>query len=300
MHRILVVDDDVQVLKMLSSILRQNGIEYYEARDATTALQLLQDKQDIDLIMSDIYMGNTSGMEMLRICREVYPQIPVILMTGYAEDEIFIEALREGAFDFLIKPFEQEKVLEVVGRARKLVDDSAVNYDVSAFVSSFHVHLVFKARDFSTAGMQTVAREILRNYVGCNQSDETNLLLAIEEAGMNALDHGCLELDSRWKEECLDEENFSTRFDQVKKERLQQPQYGDRLIHFDLKYEQPDLQIIFRDGGNGFDTSYIRDQATGEVHGMGLMIINNLVDKIFFNEKGNEITLMKKIVPRSA
>ncbi|HHL71338.1 MAG TPA: response regulator [Bacteroidetes bacterium] len=302
MQKVLVVDDDVQIVKMLTSILSKCGIESYKADNATSALQLLQDENDIDLILSDIYMGEdeTSGMEMLRVCRQVYPQIPFILMTGYAEDEIFISALREGAFDFIIKPFDQDKVLDVIERANKLIKGSTENQDLSTFVTEFCLHLSIKAQDFSPSGMQNLVKDVLRNYIGCNQNDETNLLLAVEEAGMNALDHGCLELDSRWKEECIDEATYCTRFDKVKKERLATPEYGGRHIDFDLKYRKPELHIVFHDEGNGFDTSHIRDAATGEVHGMGLMIINNLVDKILFNEKGNEITLIKTVSLRAA
>lgn len=115
--RILVVDDDLQNLALLELLLTDAGHVAFACDNAGDALSRLQDN-DIDIVLTDIKMPQVSGLELLRDVHTRYPEIPVILMTAYAELESAVDAVKDGAFDFLIKPHTFEHLFHSVAKAQ--------------------------------------------------------------------------------------------------------------------------------------------------------------------------------------
>ncbi len=103
-HCILVVDDDRYVLESVSNMLREYGFPVISCQSGEDAVEQLF-KNDARLILTDIKMPGISGIELLEKIHAVYPKMPVILMTGYAELDIAISAIKKGAFDFITKPY---------------------------------------------------------------------------------------------------------------------------------------------------------------------------------------------------
>ncbi len=112
---ILVVDDDASIRTYLSSLLRRRGYQAVVCESAESAVAALQEEQ-VSLVLTDIRMPGTSGIELLEEIRLIDPDIPVILMTGYADFEMAIEAVNKGAFSFMTKPFNQEYLLTSLKR----------------------------------------------------------------------------------------------------------------------------------------------------------------------------------------
>jgi DNA-binding response OmpR family regulator len=101
--RILIVDDEESVRASLRKALAQEGLVIEEARSGEEALQILA-RLSFDLVLTDIRMSEMSGLDLLAEIREHWPDIVVILLTGYASLESAIQALRQGAHDYLLKP----------------------------------------------------------------------------------------------------------------------------------------------------------------------------------------------------
>jgi len=114
---VLVVDDEELYRRALERILRRVGHEVITARDAKEALAIVSE-QPLDLLLSDIQMPGINGLELVRQIKDVSPDLPCIVITGYGSAEQSVEALRAGAFWYLEKPFDQGH-LDVV---RKLVE----------------------------------------------------------------------------------------------------------------------------------------------------------------------------------
>lgn len=112
-HKILIVDDDLLVLESTSSLIRMWGYETVACRSAQEAMEEYL-KGGICLVLSDIKMPGISGVELLGMISDINPDIPVILMTAYAELTIAIDAIRKGAFDFIIKPYKPEYLQHAV------------------------------------------------------------------------------------------------------------------------------------------------------------------------------------------
>jgi DNA-binding NtrC family response regulator len=113
---VLVVDDEPNVRKVLGALLEQAGYHATRAASAEEALALVR-AQDPDVVISDLKMPGLDGLGLLRRLKEGFPEIPVILLTAHGTIEGAVEAMKHGALDFLTKPFEKERVLEVVGKA---------------------------------------------------------------------------------------------------------------------------------------------------------------------------------------
>jgi len=113
---VFVADDDPNILNILRLGLQTKGYEVQTASDGTTALALL-DRQSPDLAFLDIEMPGATGIEILRRLRKEHPALPVIIMTAHGTVAYAVEAMKEGATDFITKPFELDQLLLVVQRA---------------------------------------------------------------------------------------------------------------------------------------------------------------------------------------
>ena len=115
-ERILIADDE----KLIRWALRKNlvgaGYEVLEAEDGQQALQMLED-EGADLLLLDIRMPEKSGLEVLAHIVEHHPEVPVVLMTAFSSVEGAVDAMKRGAFDYLMKPFNHDEVLLVVNKA---------------------------------------------------------------------------------------------------------------------------------------------------------------------------------------
>jgi two-component system response regulator AtoC len=116
LKRILVVDDEPMIVSLLSTILREKGWDVAEARSGTEGIDQL-DRGRFDVILTDLVMPGDSGMDLLRAAKEIHPDVEVILMTGYATADTAIEAMRNGAFHYIMKPLKTEEMVNLVEKA---------------------------------------------------------------------------------------------------------------------------------------------------------------------------------------
>jgi len=114
--RILVIDDDPRIRSSLVDTLELEAFEVVSAGDAETALQ--QVSADLpEVVLLDLRLPGLDGMEALRKLKEIAPQLPIVILTGFGDVPSAVEAMRLGAYDFLNKPVGPEKILIVVRRA---------------------------------------------------------------------------------------------------------------------------------------------------------------------------------------
>ncbi len=115
-NTILVVDDDTNHRNMLKTLLTKWGYLILEADDGGVAIEKVTESH-FDLILMDIRMTKVSGLEALAAIKEINPAIPVIIMTAFSSVDTAIEALKKGAYDYLTKPFDFEKLKITIQRS---------------------------------------------------------------------------------------------------------------------------------------------------------------------------------------
>jgi two-component system NtrC family response regulator len=113
---VLVIDDEPVLQDVLETLLRGNGFDYLGATTAADGMRLLRE-EDVDLVLLDLMLPDRHGIEVLGEIKSYDPHLPVIVITAYSSLESAIEAMRQGAFHYVPKPFKNEEVLHLVRRA---------------------------------------------------------------------------------------------------------------------------------------------------------------------------------------
>lgn len=113
---ILIVDDEQQMRSAMEAVLAREGHSLLQCENGREALEVLENVK-IDLLITDMKMPVMTGAELLSRVRELYPQLPVIMITAYGTIEQAVDAMKNGAFDFITKPFSAEDLADVVSRA---------------------------------------------------------------------------------------------------------------------------------------------------------------------------------------
>ncbi len=116
METILIVDDEKNYLVVLSSFLSGEGYEPITADNAQQALDIVENT-DLDLVLTDMKMPSMDGIELLRRIKEKSPDLPVVMMTAYGTVEKAVEAMQLGAFNFVLKPFQNETLKQIIRNA---------------------------------------------------------------------------------------------------------------------------------------------------------------------------------------
>jgi two-component system, NtrC family, response regulator AtoC len=114
--KIILADDDIHLTKSLQRVLQSEDYEVEICNNASRLNDLIA-RYTPDLIFLDIYYGEYNGIELLKNIKNDYPDVPIIMITAYSEISIAVEAMREGAEDFIVKPFDVGHMLVIVERA---------------------------------------------------------------------------------------------------------------------------------------------------------------------------------------
>jgi len=115
--RILVVDDEDAIREIVASMLTSAQYECRQAGSGLEALALLNSGEEFELMLSDLMMANLDGIGLLERTKEQYPDMPVVMVTAVHDISVALAAIRNGAYDYLLKPFEREQLLATVRRA---------------------------------------------------------------------------------------------------------------------------------------------------------------------------------------
>jgi len=114
--KVLVVDDELSMREFLDIFLTKEGYEVTTANGGESACNLL-DSERFDLVISDIKMPKVGGMEVLRKAKSIDPQIPVLMITAFASHEDAVSAMKEGAYDYVTKPFKVDEIRHILANA---------------------------------------------------------------------------------------------------------------------------------------------------------------------------------------
>jgi len=116
-ERILVVDDEEPIREIVTAMLHSSGYQCQQAASGKQALALLTSGDSFELVLSDLMMADMDGIGLLERTKEKYPDMPVVMVTAVHDISVALAAIRNGAYDYLLKPFEREQLLATVRRA---------------------------------------------------------------------------------------------------------------------------------------------------------------------------------------
>ena len=179
---ILVVDDDPSVLGSTSRLLSAFGYVVFPFGNATDAARKLQEN-NVRVVLTDIMMPEVTGLQFLETVRSFNSGIPVIMMTAYAELEITIEAIRKGAFDFLLKPFKPESLAHSV---KKAFDHYRLKELEKNYTSTLENTVKNRTRELSDALklVESASKEIVERLAGVAEYRDTDTGKHIKRIGL--------------------------------------------------------------------------------------------------------------------
>jgi DNA-binding NtrC family response regulator len=173
--RILIADDDCEIAQLLGHLFHREGLTPLLAKDGAEAVQMVHGG-DPDVLLADLRMPGMDGMELMRQARDLDPELPVILVTGYAEVQGAVRAIRAGAHDYLAKPFDNREVLRVVLRA---LNERRLRLELKRLAD--HVHNVLSPRE--TFGPSAAVGKVIAAIEQVAQSNLSVLIIGETGAG---------------------------------------------------------------------------------------------------------------------
>ena len=138
--KILVAEDDVMVRDVIVKFLAEEKYPVVVANDGIEAMKLLR-LEDIKLVLTDLRMPGADGMEVLRAAVRTVPDIAVVLLTAYGTLDTALEAMREGAYDYVVKPFVMQQLLLVVRNAFRMSNLLEENQKLSYYLKEMYRNL---------------------------------------------------------------------------------------------------------------------------------------------------------------
>jgi len=156
---VLIVDDDPTVLEYVSVLFREYGYLVVPCQSANDAMTRLKETR-VDVVLTDVMMPVVSGIELLDHIHKTEPELPVILMTAYADLDTAVDAVKKGAFDFIIKPFKQDQLVHSV--------EKAVNYSMFVKMENDYRHIL---EEFNQ-GIETLVSERTMSLMALTIADK--------------------------------------------------------------------------------------------------------------------------------
>ncbi len=186
-HTVLVVEDDAALAEALSDTLGLAGYEVRLVSDGEEAITVIE-QGGIDMVVSDVHMKRMDGHSLLKQIKSRFADIPVILMTAYGSIEKAVEAMRDGAIDYLVKPFEAEVLVNMVGcnlaspshDVRRMVGESVATRELSTLAR----RVAAKDVTVMITGESGTGKEVLAQYIHQNSTRADKAFIAINCAAI--------------------------------------------------------------------------------------------------------------------
>lgn len=295
MTRVLIVDDSATDRRLAGGLLEKKGdYELVFAEHGRAALEQVELHLP-DLVLTDLQMPELDGLELVQAIKRDYPLIPVILMTAKGSEDIAVRALQHGAASYVSKSLLASDLEEIVERVLSAASEerghtrlmNRLRESVHRFVLENDVTLVHSVVHF--------LQDALVRLRLCSEAEKLRIGVALEEALVNAYYHGNLEVSSS-----LREEDHQAYYD-LARERAQQEPYRNRSIFVEARLNPTEAVFVIRDEGPGFDPKSLPDPCDPEnlerPCGRGLLLMRTFMTEVTYNDRGNEVTLIKRKAP---
>lgn len=288
---ILVVDDSQLEQRYIARLLEaQGGWRITFARDGIEALESFAVEQP-DLVLTDLRMPRMDGLALVEKVREKYSQVPIVLMTASGNERAAIEALKAGAADFVPKQSLAHDLAPVLDRVLSIRQAEHRRFRVLAGMTRRSSQFILENDPSLVPPLVDMFREDLLEVGLCDLTGATRAGIALEEALLNAIYHGNLEVSSELREIGDD------AFHQLAAARRTQLPYRDRHVKVIARMSPNCATFVIADEGPGFDVSKLPNP-TDLTHidrpsGRGVLLMRAFMNRVTYNSTGNRVVLVK-------
>ena len=296
---LLLVDDNPMDQHLIGDLIgKQLGWEVVTAGSGDEALAALRVRNP-GMVLTDLVMPGMNGLDLLEEVRREFPRVPVVLMTAYGNEELAIKALRGGAANYVPKRTLARDLVRALTEVADAVCGEHGRERLLDYLQGVEKHFDL-AND--PALVPPLVQHLQQYFIPLHLGDENTRIrlgIALEEALLNGLYHGNLEVHSDLRE------TGGMAYYELAERRRHEPPYSRRRLHMEAYLNREAARFVVRDDGPGFDTASLPDPTDPanleRCSGRGLLLIRTFMDEVLYNERGNQITMVKRgTLPLSA
>jgi CheY-like chemotaxis protein len=290
--KILIVDDGVVDRRLAGAIVeRALGWQVVYAENGKHALSVIE-TENPRLILTDLNMPEMDGLALVAAVRKRWPLIPVVLMTAYGNEDIALKALRAGAASYVPKKSLRHDLASTLEQVLAAAQGEVRHRRLLGSLCKAELHFTLE-NDRSLIPPLVAHLQQYLDYLGlCDHTSRTRVGVAVEEALLNAMFHGNLEVSSELRQQ--GEEPYYRMAEQ----RRKQSPYRDRQVNCIATLSPDEVVCSVTDEGSGYDPSKLPDPTDPanleRVGGRGLLLIRTFMDTVEFGSGGKQITMVKK------
>ncbi len=290
--RTLIVDDEPLVRRMLKRQLTRLECRVEQAADGREALACISGAVP-DVVFTDIRMPVMDGLELLKVIRESYPQVIVVVITGARSLEVAAEALRLGAHNYLDKPFGFADIRRLIARYRPVVRRRMQRHECELLVRRRELHVELDTRIQLVPALAEFL--VSDTEASLPESDRTGVLLGLMELIANGVEHGSLEIGAEAKAAALAEGGDA--LEQLHAARQAMPEYRDRKVVIACMADANQCEWLITDEGPGFDVEAVTHplSSSGLLRpcGRGIFLSRLQFDELEYLGTGNQVRARK-------
>jgi len=287
--KVLIIDDDEEICILLKEFCSILNLESEYITDPTEIEKILSQKS-FHIILLDQHFPGLKGIDLLKRGYLKPEEYYIVMMTGMPLNEITINnMLKLGVNEFFQKPLTLNDLRKILFHAKASITEKLYFLEATKKLEKATMEFIID-NDITLVG--AISKMILRNIEGFNFTENPKFLLTgLVEAISNAIIHGNLELSSSYKDKGFD------IFQKEIEKRLKDEKFKNRKVFISTYLDRKIFKIKIRDEGKGFDwRAYLKKMEQMELlssYGRGIPIIRNVFDEVYWNDKGNEIILIK-------
>ena len=288
---ILIADDSAIERKLVAGLLgRHFSCTVLAATNGSEALALInRDGAAVDLVITDLRMPVMGGFELLTAIGERHPSLPVVVMTSQGSEDIAVQALQGGAAGYVPKRRLKQDLVETVESVLSANQRDRDHARMTGDITAGRFTLLLESDRTRLPAVIGFLQDWAANFGLCDERNRARIGIALEEALLNGMIHGNLEVSSELRQ------NGDGAFDRLIEQRRREEPYRSRRLHVDCRLTREAVSIRIRDEGPGFDTATIPDPTDPEnllkPSGRGLLLMNSFMDRVEFNEAGNQVSM---------
>lgn len=298
MATILLVDDSAVDRRLFGQLLaKQGGFHVEYAEHGAAALQLMHNNVP-DLVLTDMRMPELDGLQLVNAIQNLYPTVPVILMTGHGSEALATKALRRGAASYVPKSLGKDVLIETVRHVLELSRAEGNYGKLVGCYNDIELNITLTNDPSLIDALVGHAQQLAMGMGICGMSGRLQLGIAMKEALLNAMYHGNLELTAEEISSAAESPNEPQGTISAMQRKMAEAPFRDRKIFVSVRIDAEEAQLTIRDEGPGFDVKELAEvkltASPQDMSGRGLFLMWAFMDRVKFNRTGNEVTLIKR------
>lgn len=292
MVRVLVVDGSPAECQLTARLLESRP--EWQVSFATNARDALQSitRQCPDVVLSDLQFSDTDGLHLLQAIRDQFSHVPVIVLTEHGSADIAMKALQSGAASYVAKKSLAKQWIAVLEMVLAASQRRRNHHSLMESLTLKQVEFVVPNDRRLIPAVINYLQEAGVRIGAFGESDRTRIGVALEEALLNGLVHGNLEVSSELR---LQNDGAYEKLIALRREK---DPYRDRKLTINARLTPLEARFVIQDEGPGFDVAAVPDPTDPEnldkPSGRGLLLMRAFLDEVHYNDTGNQVTLIKR------